>query len=97
VPATFELHEMVAVPVAGMLVEDIGPQLSPAGGASVSDTVPVKPFFAPIAIVELADWPALIGEGELEVTVKSGGGGPALRKVRRHPQPMGLLPHWSAP
>ena len=93
----FELQETVAVPEVDMLDGDIETQLSPAGGVSVSVIVPLKPFLEPRVMVELADWPALTAERELAVIVKSGGGGPMFRKVRRHPQPIGLLPHWSAP
>ena len=93
----FELHETVAVPEVDMLDWDIEVQLSPAGGVSVSVIIPLKLFFAPRVMVEVADWPALTADGELAVIVKSGGGGPMLWKVSRHPQPIGLLPHWSAP
>ena len=80
-----------------MLLGEIDVHVSPSGGVSVSNTVPVKPFFAPIVMVELADWPAFTGDGEVDVMVKSGGGGPRLRKLRRHPHPIGMLPHCKAP
>lgn len=96
-PATVELQETVAVPDVTMLVGEMGPQVRPEGGASARVTVPVKPFLAAIMIVELADWSTLIPEGVLAVTVKSGGGGPRLRNLSKHPHPTGLLLHWSAP
>jgi hypothetical protein len=55
VPATLELQEIVAVPEVVMLVWEIVVQVRPAGGTSVSNTVPVKPFFVPTVMVELAD------------------------------------------
>ena len=93
----FELHDTVAVPEVDILDGDIEAQLRPAGGVSVSVIVPLKLFLAPSVMVELADWPAFVADGGLAVIVKSGGGGPMFWKVSRHPQPIGLLPHWSAP
>ena len=96
-PAVFELQDMVAVPEPVRLLGEIAPQLSPDGTASVRVTVPVKPFWPVMVIVELVDWPVLTALGEVAEIVKSAATGPGGRKVRRHPQPMGLLLHCSAP
>jgi len=96
-PAAFELQDMVAVPEPVRLLGEIAPQLSPDGIASVRVTVPVKPFWTVIEMVELTDWPVLAMPGEDAEIVKSGAGGPGGMNVRRHPHPMGLLLHCSAP
>jgi hypothetical protein len=55
VPATFELHETVAVPELVIVLGLIGLHVKPGGGVSVRVIVPVKPFWAAVVIVELAD------------------------------------------
>jgi hypothetical protein len=55
VPAVVELQATVAVPELVTLVGVIAPQVRPAGGVSVRETIPVKPFTAVIVIVEVAD------------------------------------------
>ncbi len=91
------MQDIIAVPDPVRLAGAIAPQLSPDGTASVRVTVPVKPFWPVMVIVELADWPVLTVLGEVAEIVKSATGGPGGRKVRRHPHPMGLLLHCSAP
>jgi hypothetical protein len=88
---------MLAVPEPESVFGLIAPQVSPEGTVLVRDTVPVKPFNAPMVIVELADWPVLTVLGELADMVKSGAGGPRDRKVSRQPQPSGLLEQFIAP
>lgn len=68
-PATFELQETEAVPDVTMLLGEIVTQVRPFGGPSERLMVPVKLFLAAMVIVELADWPTLTPEGELEVIV----------------------------
>jgi len=97
VPAAFELQDMVAVPEAVRLLGVIAPQLSPDGTAAVRATVPVKPFWPVMVTVELVDWPVLTVVGEVAEIVKSVAGGPGGMNVSRHPHPMGLLLHCSAP
>jgi len=97
VPAVFELQDIVAVPDPVRLLGVIAPQVSPDGTASVRLTVPVKPFWPVMVTVELVDWPALTVLGEVAEIVKSVAGGPGGMKVSRHPHPMGLLLHCSAP
>ncbi len=96
-PAVFELHDIVAVPEPVRLLGVIAPQLSPEGTASERLTVPAKPFCAVTVMVVLVDWPVLTVLGEVEEIVKSGAGGPGGMNVSRHPHPMGLLLHCSAP
>jgi len=97
VPATFELHETVAVVEPLIVVGLIEPHVNPDGGVSVSVIVPVKPFRAEVVIVELVDWPEFIPAGVVVVRVKSGAGGPRLRNLSKHPHPGGLLAHCIAP
>jgi hypothetical protein len=97
VPATFELHETVALVEPLITVGLIELHVNPEGGLSVSVIAPVKPFWAEVVIVELVDWPAFIPAGVVVVRVKSGAGGPRLRNLSRHPHPGGLLLHCMAP
>jgi hypothetical protein len=92
-----EEHETVEVPDPVMLLVLKAPHVSPEGTVLARDSVPVKPFSAPMVIVELADWPVLTALGELADIVKSGVGGPRDGKVSRHPHPIGLLSHVIAP
>lgn len=73
------------------------PHVNPDGWTSVSVIVPVNPFWAPIVIVELADWPAFTPAGAVVVRAKSGPGGPRLRNLSRHPHPGGMVAHCMAP
>lgn len=97
VPATFELHETVAVVEPLIAVGLIEPHVNPDGGVSVRVIVPVKPFWAVLVIVEAVVWPAFIPAGLVAVRVKSGVGGPRLRNLSKHPHPGGLLAHCIAP
>jgi len=55
-PAVVELQDTVAVPEPPvMLLGVIGPQVKPAGGVSVRETVPVNPPSGAIVMVEVAD------------------------------------------
>ena len=49
----------------------IAPQDRPEGTVSLRVVVPLKPFRAPMVMVEFAEMPALTGAGEVVVTVKS--------------------------
>jgi hypothetical protein len=72
VPAVVELHETVAVPEPPvMLLGVIAPQVNPAGGESVKETVPVKPPRGAIVMVDVADCPALTAAGDVALMVKS--------------------------
>jgi len=55
IPATFELHDTIAVPDPVIVLELIEPHVKPAGGVSVRVIVPVKPFWAAVVRVELED------------------------------------------
>jgi hypothetical protein len=56
VPAAAELQDTVAVPEPPvMLLGVMAPQVNPAGGASVRETVPVNPPRGAIVMVEVAD------------------------------------------
>jgi len=57
-----------------MLLGVIDPQVRPDGIVSVRATVPENPLSADTVIVEVPDWPAFIGAGELADMEKSGGG-----------------------
>jgi hypothetical protein len=71
--AIVALQDTVAVPdPPAILLGVIAPQVSPEGTVSVSETVPVKPFNGAMVMVETADEPALVAEGEVAVIVKSG-------------------------
>jgi hypothetical protein len=59
------------VPEFVTLVGVIAPQVRLAGTVSVKDTVPVKPFTALTAIVEVAETPVCTAAGEVAATVKS--------------------------
>jgi len=61
----------VAVPDPVMLLGIIDPQPRPDGIESVSDTVPENPLSAVTVMVEVADWPVLVGAGELAEMEKS--------------------------
>jgi hypothetical protein len=71
-PATLAVQETVAVPELVMLLGEIEPQMSPLGTVSDRKTTPVNPPRAVIVIVEVADWPTLVGVGEDTRTEKSG-------------------------
>lgn len=49
----------------------IAPQTRPAGGVSVSVTIPEKPPTEVTVIVELTDWPTITAAGEDAEIVKS--------------------------
>ena len=49
----------------------IAPQDRPEGTVSLRVVVPLKPFRAPMVMVEFAEMPALTGAGEEALTVKS--------------------------
>jgi hypothetical protein len=49
----------------------IDPQLRPDGIVSVRETVPVNPLSGETVIVDVLDWPALIGAGEVAEIEKS--------------------------
>jgi hypothetical protein len=74
VVAVVELHESVAVPEPLTLAGVIGPQVSPAGTVSVSETVPVNPPVPVTVMVDVADWPTSPAAGEVAVIVKSAAG-----------------------
>ncbi len=54
-PALVELHETVAVPEPVTLVGVMAPQVNPAGGVSVRETVPANPPREVTVMVEVAD------------------------------------------
>jgi len=70
-PATVALHETVAVPERVTLFGAMVPQESPDGTVSVKLTEPAKWFSAATVIVEVVEFPAFTGAGELAVIVKS--------------------------
>ena len=70
-PATFALHDTVALPEPVRLAGVIAPQTSPDGTVSDKLTVPLKWFNAVMVIVEMADWAALTGAGLVADVVKS--------------------------
>lgn len=96
-PPALPLQDNVAVPEPDTLLGLTLLQERELGTVLVRLTVPVNPFTAVMVIVELLDWPTFVGAAALAVIVKSGFGGPRGRTFKRHPQPMGLLLHWSAP
>jgi len=61
----------VAVPDPTMMLGLIDPQVNPDGIVSVRDTVPENPLSAVTVMVEVADWPVLVGAGELAEMEKS--------------------------
>ena len=65
------LQETVATPEPVTVPGLIAPQVKPEGTVSVSVTIPANPLSALIVIVEVDDWPALIGAGEDEDMMKS--------------------------
>lgn len=69
-PKVVALQDTVAVPDPVMLLGVIVPHVKPEGTVSVSAIVLVKWLTAVTVIVELADIPALTGEGEVAVIVK---------------------------
>jgi len=71
VPALVDEQATVAVPEPVTVVGVMAPQVRPAAGVSVRLTIPAKPFWAVIVIVEVADWPALTAAGEEAAMVKS--------------------------
>ena len=72
VPAVVELQDTVAVPEPPvMLLGVMAPHVKPAGGESVSETVPVNPPRGDTVMVDVAVWPAFTAAGEVAVMVKS--------------------------
>src|SRR5437773_2626635 len=76
-PATVACHESVAVPdtvaeadaiMVGGLNE---PQVRPRGVLMLKVTLPVNPLSAAAVTVEVDDWPALTGAGDVAEIVKS--------------------------
>ena len=65
------LHETVAVPEPVTVFGAMVPQLSPDGTVSVRLTEPAKWFSAATVIVEVVEFPAFAGVGEVAVIVKS--------------------------
>lgn len=72
-------------------------QLRPLVGDIVKLTVPVNPFSEAMVIVDEVDCPISTGEEFDPVMLKVAGGGPSGTKFSRHPHPIGLLLHCSAP
>ena len=97
VPPILALHDTVAVPEPVKLPGLMVAHVNPGGVLSVRMTVPENPFCEATVIVEAADWPTLTEAGALADIVKSGAGGPRLRKLRMQPQPIGVLVHCRAP
>jgi len=58
-------------PDAIMLVGLNDPQVRPGGGVIVKVTVPANPLTATTVTVDVGDWPALTGAGDVAVMVKS--------------------------
>ena len=72
VPAVVELHATVAVPEPPVILLGVmAPQVKPAGGVSVSDTVPVNPPIGATVMVDVADWPAFTAAGDVALMLKS--------------------------
>jgi len=69
--ATEALHETVAVPEPVTLFGVIDPQVSPDGTVAVRLTNPAKWFSAATVIVEVAEFPAFTGAGDVAAIVKS--------------------------
>jgi len=65
------LHETVAMPEPVTLLGVIVPQVSPDGTASVKPTDPAKWFSGATVIVEVAEFPAFSGAGDVAIIVKS--------------------------
>ena len=65
------LHETVAVPEPVTLVGAMDPQVNPDGTVSVRLTDPAKWFSAATVIVEVVEFPAFAGAGDVAVIVKS--------------------------
>jgi hypothetical protein len=65
------LQVRVAVPEPVTLAGVIAPQVKPAGGVSVRDTTPAKPFRAVTVIVEVAELVGNVTVGEVAAIVKS--------------------------
>src|SRR6266566_2597193 len=59
------LHETVAAPEPIIVPGVIEPQTRPEGTLSVRVTVPENLLIAVTVMVEVPDWPALVGAGEL--------------------------------
>ena len=70
-PATVALHETVAVPEPVTLLGVMLPQLRPEGMVPVRLTTPTKWFTAATVTVEVAELPALTGDGDVAEIVKS--------------------------
>jgi len=70
-PATVALHDTVVEPDAIMLVGLNEPQVRPREVLMLKVTVPVNPLTAAAVTVEVDDWPALTGAGDVAVIVKS--------------------------
>jgi len=65
------LHETEAEPDAIMLDGLKEPQVSPGGAVMLKVTVPANPLTATTVTVDVGDWPALTGTGDVAVMVKS--------------------------
>jgi hypothetical protein len=65
------LHDTVALPEPVTLLGVIVPQVRPSGIVSVRLTVPAKWLIALIVMVDVAEEPALAGEGEDAAIPKS--------------------------
>ena len=63
--ATEALHETVAVPEPVTLFGVMDPQVSPDGTVAVRLTNPAKWFSAATVIVEVAEFPAFTGAGDV--------------------------------
>ena len=70
-PATVALHETVAVPEPVTLFGVMVPQVNPDWTVSVKLTDPAKWFNATTVIVEVAEFPAFTGAGDVAAIVKS--------------------------
>jgi hypothetical protein len=68
-----ELQETVVVPLLMKDVLVIALQLSPEGTVEVRVNALVNPCIIPTVMVDVADEPTLIAEGEDAAIVKSGG------------------------
>ena len=70
-PVTVVLHETEAEPDAIMLDGLNEPQVRPGGAVMLKVTVPANPLTAATVTVDVGDWPALTGAGDVAVMVKS--------------------------
>ena len=65
------VHETVAEPELVTVGGLNDPQDRPGGEVMLKVTVPAKPLTVATVTVEVGDWPALIGAGDVAVIVKS--------------------------